>query len=205
MNSICSEITTPSGGDSSYLVWLNMFQAATEELKLVTILVHLYPLTIILDLCIHPIRTFLHCLTNWPASLRLSRVCAWLIFYPQMLRQQNINKSANLVFTYSTANLVFAYPIIHHILDQHTPKCVYWPILSYGCTILVWSNKCQCCVHTMIHNTIQWTYIIRQWLTSIGFTGVIREALMLSCRSSLPLLLALCITSLRSLDAWNAA
>ena len=59
----------------TYLVRLDRFQAPTEELKPVALLVNLHPLPIILDLCVHPIGTLLYCLGNRPARLRLGVRC----------------------------------------------------------------------------------------------------------------------------------
>ena len=59
----------------TYLVRLDWFQAPTEELKPVALLVNLHPLPIILDLCVHPVGTLLYCLGNRPARLRLGVRC----------------------------------------------------------------------------------------------------------------------------------
>ena len=50
---------------------LDWFQAPTEELKAVALLVNLHPLPIVLDLCVHSVGTLLDCLGNRATRLRL--------------------------------------------------------------------------------------------------------------------------------------
>ena len=50
---------------------LDWFQAPTEELEAITLLVNLHPLPIVLDLCIHSVGTLFDCLGNRAARLRL--------------------------------------------------------------------------------------------------------------------------------------
>ena len=46
--------------DVRHLVWQNWLQATTEIFEVIAAFVNLYPLTIILDFCIHAIWAFLH-------------------------------------------------------------------------------------------------------------------------------------------------
>lgn len=57
--------------DKTDLVWQHWFEAAAEIAEAVSVLMDLHTFSIILDLRVHPIRAFLHCILDGFTSLCL--------------------------------------------------------------------------------------------------------------------------------------
>ena len=65
-----------------YLVGLDGFETPAEELKAVSLLVHLHPLAVILDLGVHPIGTLFHCHGNRTTGFSLMKmICACICIH----------------------------------------------------------------------------------------------------------------------------